>query len=125
MFEYFKELPERSANIYLYIDCIEIAKFCCNSRTGKIPTEWNCSTFITLSKNNNASYCADFRLISLKIFLKILMKRLKGLIHPLISDAHYGFMPDRGTRNEVLVFKILLERSLQMQKDFFLCFVDY
>ena len=54
--------------------------------TGKIPTERQCSTFITFPKNNNASECADFQTISLisycpKIFLKILIKRLKGQIH--------------------------------------------
>ena len=57
--------------------------------------------------------------------MKIMMKRLKGQIHPLISDNQNGFMPDRGTRNAVFVLKMLLERPLQMQKDIFLCFVDY
>ena len=42
-----------------------------------------------------------------------------------ISQVQYGFMPDRGTQNAIIVLRRLVERSIQKQKDVFTCFIYY
>ena len=34
-------------------------------------------------------------------------------------------MADRGTRNAIFTVNMLLERSIEVQKDIYLCFIDY
>jgi len=34
-------------------------------------------------------------------------------------------MPDKGTRNAIFLLRTLSERSIEMQKDLYVCFVDY
>ena len=34
-------------------------------------------------------------------------------------------MEDTGTRNAILVIRMLTERTIEMQKDLYLCFIDY
>ena len=38
--------------------------------------------------------------------------------------AHYGFLPDRRTRNAVIVLRRLVERSIKDKKDVYVCFID-
>ena len=38
--------------------------------------------------------------------------------------AHYGFMPDRRTRNAVIVLRRLVERSIKDKKHVYVCFID-
>ena len=41
------------------------------------------------------------------------------------TEVQYGFMPDRGTRNAIFVLRRLAERSIEKQKDVYVCFIDY
>ena len=89
------------------------------------------SIFITLAKVSGTEKCEKHRSISLmihvtKVVLWVLMNRLKARSLMEISQGQYGFMPDRGTRNAIFELRILVERSIQKQKDgFTLCFIDY
>ena len=60
-----------------------------------------------------------------KVLLKILMKRMRIKILPEISEAQFGFMTEKGTRNAIFAIKTLMERSIEVQKDLYLCFIDY
>ena len=42
-----------------------------------------------------------------------------------VSPEQYGFMSDKGTRNAKFVLKRLVERSLEKQKDVYICFINY
>jgi len=42
-----------------------------------------------------------------------------------VTEEQNGFMPDKGTRNAIFLLRILAERSIQMQKDVYICFLDY
>ncbi|GFN90940.1 endonuclease-reverse transcriptase [Plakobranchus ocellatus] len=53
------------------------------------------------------------------------MKRMRNSILPEISETQLGFMADKGTRNAIFALKTLMERSIQVQKDLYLCFIDY
>lgn len=88
------------------------------------------SIFIALPKKPGAMECENHRTISLmshcvKILLKVIMQRNKRRIHDEISEEQYGFMPDKGTRNAVFILKNIAERSIEVQKDLYLAFIDY
>ena len=42
-----------------------------------------------------------------------------------LNASQFGFRSDCGTRNAVFVVKSFGQRSIEMQKDIFICFVDY
>ena len=98
--------------------------------TGQIPTEILKSIFIAIPKKSNTLDCENHRTISLmahtlKLFLKIILRRIRRKILPQIPTYQNGFMPDRGTRNAIFVLRMLCERSIEHQQDVFLCFIDY
>jgi len=33
--------------------------------------------------------------------------------------------PDKGTRNAIFILRMLSERAIEMQKDIYVCFIDY
>merc|ERR1711867_84270 len=60
-----------------------------------------------------------------KILLRVLMNRIRNKILPEVSETQFGFMKDKGTRNAIFALKTLMERSIEVQKDLYLCFIDY
>ena len=72
---------------------------------GGFPSELNISIFITLPKVNGATKCEKHRTISLmshitKLVLRIVINRIRARTLQEVSPEQYGFMPDKGTRNE-------------------------
>ena len=53
------------------------------------------------------------------------MKRTKNRIRPEIGEEQYGFVQDAGTRNAIFTIRLLAERALELQKDIFICFIDF
>jgi len=69
--------------------------------TGQIPTEMLKSVFIDIPKKSNTLGCENHGTISLmahtlKLFLKMILRRIRRKILPQIPTYQYGFMPDRG-----------------------------
>ena len=62
---------------------------------------------------------------SLKVVLKIILQRIWRKLLPKISEAQYGLMKDRGTRNAIFIIRMLSERSIKHQQDVYLVFIDY
>ena len=60
-----------------------------------------------------------------KLILRIIMNRARSRIRPEIGKEQCGFVQDAGKRNAIFIIRILSERAIEMQKDLFLCFVDY
>ncbi|GFO26963.1 RNA-directed DNA polymerase from mobile element jockey-like [Plakobranchus ocellatus] len=50
---------------------------------------------------------------------------MRKSIRPEISPKHFGFMPDKGTRNAIFTLPMIMERCIEMQKGLYLCFIDY
>ena len=95
---------------------------------GEWPKEMMESTFIPLPKKPKATDCSNFRTISImnhstKIILRVIMNRMRQIIHEEVSEMQFGFMPDKGTRNAIYVIKRMQERNKEMQKIFY--FIDY
>ncbi|GFO32139.1 RNA-directed DNA polymerase from mobile element jockey-like [Plakobranchus ocellatus] len=96
--------------------------------TGQIVTDLSKSTLIALPKKPGATECELHRTISLmshitKILLKIIMLRIRNKIKPEIAEEQCGFVEDKGTSNAIYILRTLIEREIQ--KDVYLCFIDY
>lgn len=97
---------------------------------GFLPDELCRSTFIAIPKKSNSVDCKDYRTISLishvtKIILKVLLMRAREKIKARISEEQFGFKEDSGCRNAIFVLRMLSERCIQMQRDLYVCFIDY
>lgn len=98
--------------------------------TGVIPKEWLVSTFVTLPKTKNARKCNEFRTISLmshalKILLRIVHQRIYSKCEQNITDTQFGFRNNMGTREALFGINVLLQRCKDVNKDVYLCFLDY
>ncbi|GFO23899.1 endonuclease-reverse transcriptase [Plakobranchus ocellatus] len=98
--------------------------------TGQIPTDLSKSIFIALPKKPGATECELHRTISLmshitKILLKIIMLRIRNKIKSEIAEEQCGFVEDKGISNAMYILRTLIERALEVQKDVYLCFIEY
>ena len=98
--------------------------------SGKIPKDLAKSVFITLPKIPGTMDCELHRTISLmshltKVLLRIIMARMRKSLRPEMSQLQFGFVPDKSTRNAIFTLSMLAERCIEMQKDLYLCFIDY
>jgi len=53
------------------------------------------------------------------------MARARNKIKFEISEVQCGFVEDAGTRNAFFMVRMLSERAIEMQKDLYMCFIDY
>jgi len=98
--------------------------------TGHIPEDMRRSVFVALPKKPKATECKDHRTISLmshvlKVLLKVIEFRLKSKMDPEISDAQFGFRDGVGTRDAIFSLRNICERSLEVNQDVYICFIDY
>ena len=98
--------------------------------TGQIPDDLVKSIFIPLPKKAMATECGDHRLISLmphatKIFLRVILNRIKEVIDIEVDEAQFGFRPGRGTREGIFSFNILAQKHIELNKELYICFIDY
>ena len=42
-----------------------------------------------------------------------------------LCETQFGFMADKGTRNAVFCLRTLIKRAIEVEKDLYLCFIDY
>ena len=42
-----------------------------------------------------------------------------------IADEQAGFRPGKGTRNQIVNLKLVIEKNREHQRDLYLCFIDY
>ena len=60
-----------------------------------------------------------------KILLRVVLIRARSKARPEISEEQYGFMEDRGTRNAIFMMRSIADRAIEMQRDLYICFIDY
>ena len=104
----------------------------CNKmyETGTWPEDFTKVIMIPLQKKQNAMDCADHRTISLishasKILLRILTKRIEAKAVNFIGKNQFGFRMGCGTREAIGVMRMLCERSLELDNEVYICFVDF
>ncbi len=90
----------------------------------------NIYTYPQETKSNQMSRVGPYRTISImsqvtKLLLQIVMDRMKGKIEAELDDAQSGFRQGKGTREGLLNIWQICERHLEVQKDVYICFLDY
>ena len=63
-----------------------------------------------------------------KIFLRIIMMRVRNKSKPLTAEKQCGFLEGKSTTNAILILHTIIERALLEQKEVqcvYLCFIDY
>jgi len=98
--------------------------------TGEIPKEWLKSEFIALPKKIGAKKCEEYRTISLmshilKLFLKVIHKRIYKKREEQISPTKFGFIKVVGTREALLGVQVLIQRCRDVNCDVYACLIDY
>ena len=94
------------------------------------PDDWLHSEFVSLPKKGDTQLCSNERTIALishgsKILLKIIAERMKIKLQEEVSEEQCGFRPGKGTRNQILNLKMIIEKNRERGQDLFLCFIDY
>ena len=60
-----------------------------------------------------------------KLLLRILMQRMRSKLKLEISNSQFGYMADKGTRNAIFTLSMMIERTIEMKKDLYFCFIDH
>lgn len=98
--------------------------------SGEIPTQWLTAEFITLPKKPSTKTCEEYRTICLmdhllKVFLKIIHKRIYRLCEEPLSPTQFGFRNAIGTREALFSVQVLFQRCRDMDVNIYACFIDY
>uniref|UniRef100_A0A8D9ELZ3 Craniofacial development protein 2 n=1 Tax=Cacopsylla melanoneura TaxID=428564 RepID=A0A8D9ELZ3_9HEMI len=95
-----------------------------------IPSEWNEAVVIPLHKKGDKLQCTNYRGISLlnttyKILSKLILNRLNLREVELIGDHQAGFVKERSTIDQIYVFKEIVSKCWEFQKEVHALFIDF
>ena len=98
--------------------------------SGNIPKTMNESIFERLPKKPKTTKCTEYRTLSLmshilKLLLIMILRRIRPSIEQNISLTQSGFMMGKGTREGLFNIRTIMERYLDLNKDIYICFIDY
>ena len=57
--------------------------------------------------------------------LKILQARLQQYVNHELPDVQAGFRKGRGTRDQIVNIRWIIEKAREFQKNIYFCFIDY
>ena len=60
-----------------------------------------------------------------KVMLKILQPRLQQYVNQEIPDVQAEFRKGKGTRGQTANIHWIIVKARELQKNFYLCFIDY
>ena len=60
-----------------------------------------------------------------KVMLKILQARLQQYMDREIPVVQAGFRKGRGTRDQIVNIRWIMEKAREFQKNIYFCFIDY
>jgi len=98
--------------------------------TGDWPEDWANSIFIPIPKKGDMGKCENYRTIALvshasKIILRVIMERMRRKTESELSDEQAGFRRGRGTRDQLINLKIIMQKMNEHQQPLYMCFVDF
>ena len=96
--------------------------------TGEWPKDFTEITMIALKKPQ-AKKCSDYRTISLiahtaKIVAKVFRRRIEKKIWDVLGEDQFGFRKGEGIRDAIGTLRIISERTLEIDEELCVCFVD-
>ena len=85
---------------------------------------------LKLHKKSNSKKCENYRTLSLishasKVMLRVILNRLKVQVEAVLAEEQAGFRRGRGTVEQILNCRLLIEKHLQHQKDLYHNFIDF
>jgi len=97
--------------------------------TGEISEDVMRNIIIPLPKKTMTKKCNNIRTLSLivhatKIFVKIIVNRIKNEIEWQLINDQFGFRRNRGTREVILSLRIVIENRIKNNNDSFFTFID-
>ena len=118
------KIPGESAVKVMYKLCIKIWKQC------EWPEDWLPSLFVTIPKKGDTMKCENNRTNALichasKVLLKIMAQRMKVKLKEEIAEEQGGFISEKGTRNQIMNLKLIIEKYREYNKALYICFIDY
>ena len=60
-----------------------------------------------------------------KIVTKIIRRRIEKKIEEVLGEDQFGFRRGNGTRNAIGMLRIISERTLEIDEDLCVCFIDW
>ena len=98
-------------------------------KTQQWPQDWKRLVFIPIPKKGNAKECSNYCTTVLishasKVMLKILQARLQQYVNRELPDIQAGFRKGRGTRDQTVNIRWIIEKAREFQKNIYFCFID-
>ncbi|KAF7251812.1 Retrovirus-related Pol polyprotein from type-1 retrotransposable element R2 [Varanus komodoensis] len=99
-------------------------------KTQQWPQYWKRSVYIPIPKKGNAKECSNYRTIALishanNVMLKILQASLQQYVDRELPEVQAGFRRARGTRDQIVNIRWIMEKAREFQKNIYFCFIDY
>src|SRR5574337_1269951 len=82
------------------------------------PKERQCQRMLKLPHNSLISHAS-------KVMLKILQARLQQDVNRELPDVQAGLRKGRGTRDQIVNIRWIMEKAREFQKNIYFCFIDY
>ena len=100
-----------------------------NLENQQLPQDLKRSVFILIPKKGNSKECSNYCTIALvshtsKVMLKILQARLQQYMNQELPDVQAGFRKGRGTRDQMANIHWIIEKTSELQKNIYFCFID-
>ena len=81
-------------------------------------------------KKGNVKECSNYRTINLmvhasKVLLKIIVSRIQLKYLSEINDEQSGFVKRKGTREQMVNIRIIMEKYKEYNITLCMCFIDY
>ena len=101
-----------------------------NLENSAVATELEKVSFLPFPNKDNAKECSNYHTIALisytsKVMLKILQARLQQYVNRELPDLQAGFRKGRGTRDQIANIRQITQKTREIQKNIYFCFIDY
>ena len=98
-------------------------------KTQQWPQDWKRSVFILIPKKGNAKDGQDYHTTALishasNVMFKILQARLQQYVNSELPCVQAGFRKSRGTRDQIVNIRQMIEKARDFQKNIYFCFID-
>ncbi|XP_056880293.1 uncharacterized protein LOC130520623 [Takifugu flavidus] len=97
--------------------------------SGAVPLDWQTGLVVPIFKSGDQRVCSNYRGITLlslpgKVYARVLEKRIRLIVEPLIEVEQCGFRPGRGATDHLFNLVGVLEGSSEFAQPVHMCFVD-
>ena len=113
-------------------DAVKVLHSTCQQiwKTQQWPQDWKRSVFVPIPKKGNPKECTNYGTTALishtsKVMLKILQARLQQYLNHELPDVQAGLRKGRGTTDQIVNIRWIIEKTREFQIKIYFCFIDY